>query len=158
MWVMDGRANDIGLLAMWHIRVIIADFLQNYAGDISTYPTRLAVHTIQAVFPNCRMFRELPDEGSNFTNMVIFCMSSKATPLGFREPVPGDYLRSKAREMYLMPTHEVGPTVFDAAAADDRVVLRANETGLLKKFQDQSAIAHWRIMRQVLPAVVWENW
>lgn len=129
--------------------------IQNYAGDISTYPARLVVHTIQAVFPNCRMFRELPDEGSNFTNMVVFCKIS-TVPLRFRAPVPEDYLRSKAREMYLLPKHEVDPAVFEAG--DDRVVLRANETGLLKKFQDQSAIAHWHIMRQVLPAVVWESW
>ncbi|PLB45855.1 S-adenosyl-L-methionine-dependent methyltransferase [Aspergillus steynii IBT 23096] len=131
----------------------------NYAGDVSEYPAALTVRTIEAVFPSCRIFREEVgnSETADFTNMVIFCKKSPA-PLTFRDPVPGDYLRSKFRETYLMPKHEVDPSAFMSVREGGRAVLRAKETGRLHKWQDQGALQHWAIMRKVLPDAVWENW
>lgn len=90
--------------------------------------------------------------------MVIFCKKSSATPLRFRDAVPPDFLGSKSRETYLMPKHEINPAVFQGIEKGGRHVLRKNEIARLRKFQDRNAITHWRIMREVVPAKVWENW
>ena len=133
---------------------------QNWAGDISLYPAALTVRTIHAVFPTCRIFREeaAPKDNEDFTNMVIFCKKRSATPLRFREPVPGDYLGSKSRETYLMPKYELDPTRFARVQKGGRSVLVAKEAGRLDKYQDRGALEHWKIMRQVLPDAVWESW
>lgn len=102
------------------------------------------------------MFRE--NESDHFINMIIFCKKSSATPLQFREPVTADFLGSKSREAYLMPKHEISSAIFQGMEKGGRHVLRKNEIGRLHKFQDRTAIAHWHIMREVMPAKVWENW
>lgn len=117
------------------------------------------MRTIEAVFPSCRIFREEVNNSdtADFTNMVIFCKKSPSR-LTFRDPVQADYLRSKFRETYLVPKHEVDPSVFMSVSEGGRPVLRAKETGRLHKWQDQGALQHWAIMRKVLPDAVWENW
>ncbi|KAJ5146062.1 Spermidine/spermine synthases family [Penicillium bovifimosum] len=133
----------------------------NYAGDLTLYPTGLAVRTIKAVFPSCRIFREAPspdEEDANFTNMVLFCKKSSSTPIQFRDPVPADYLGSKSRESYLVPEHELDASMFSHYPKTGRAILRAKEVGRLDKFQDRSALEHWFIMRKVIPDAVWENW
>ncbi|OQE39770.1 hypothetical protein PENCOP_c006G04835 [Penicillium coprophilum] len=133
----------------------------NYAGDLTLYPTGLVVRTIKAVFPSCRIFREAPggdDEDTDFTNMVLFCKKSSNTPIQFRDPVPADFLRSKARESYLVPEHEIDPAIFAHWPKGGRSLLWAKEVGRLHKYQDRSALKHWSIMRKVLPDAVWENW
>ena len=136
--------------------------IQNYAGDLNLYPAGLIVRTIQAVFPSCRIFREqvadLDNENPNFTNMVLFCKKSSSTPIRFREPVQSDFLRSELRETYLLPKHELSPSLFATIPEHGRRVLVANEINRLHKFQDRSALEHWGIMRKVLPHAVWENW
>lgn len=137
---------------------------QNYAGDLTLYPTGLIVRTIRSVFPTCRVFREEAlgndhdDENPNFTNMVLFCKKSTRTPLRFRDPVEADFLRSKSRESYLVPKHELDPAMFDAVPTGGRKVLVQKEVKRLYKFQDRGALEHWAIMRKVLPDAVWENW
>lgn len=136
--------------------------LQNYAGDLTLYPTGLIVRTIQAVFPTCRIFREQApskdDENPNFTNLMLFCKKSSNTPLRFREPVSADFLRSHSRENYLVPKHELDATTFASIPPKGRPVLIDKEVKRLHKFQDRGAIEHWQIMRKVLPDAVWENW
>ncbi|KAJ5319130.1 hypothetical protein MYU51_013785 [Penicillium brevicompactum] len=132
----------------------------NYAGDLTLYPTGLVVRTIRAVFPTCRIFREAPagnEEDSKFTNMVLFCKKTDS-PLSFRDPVPADYLRSRSRESYLVPTHELDASMFAHWPKGGRRLLVDKEAGRLHKYQDRSALAHWSIMRNVLPDAVWENW
>ncbi|KAJ5689477.1 hypothetical protein N7462_003869 [Penicillium macrosclerotiorum] len=133
----------------------------NYAGDLELYPTGLIARTIQAVFPTCRIFREdapsEDNENNNFTNMVFFCKKN-SSPLQFREPVPSDFLRSKTRENYLLPKHELDPVIFATIPKKGRHVLVAKEARRLHKFQDRGALEHWEIMRKVIPDAVWENW
>ena len=140
--------------------MFLADRKQNWAGDISLYPAALTVRTIQAVFPACRIFREeaAPQDNQDFTNMVIFCKKSAATPLRLRDPVPADYLGSKSRETYLMPKYELDPARFASIQKGGRSVLVAKEAGRLHKYQDRGALEHWKIMRDVLPDAVWESW
>ncbi|KAF7718814.1 Uncharacterized protein PECH_005854 [Penicillium ucsense] len=134
----------------------------NYAGDLNLYTTGLIARTIRAVFPTCRIFREqLPiDENdvSDFTNMVFFCKKSSTTPLAFRSPVSADYLGSRARETYLIPKHEIDPAIFETIPENGKRLLIQKEVGLLHGFLDRGALKHWGIMRQVMPAVVWESW
>ncbi|KAJ9502145.1 hypothetical protein H2202_002209 [Exophiala xenobiotica] len=130
----------------------------NYAGDISMPASSIIYRTITSVFPSCRVFREdeAPAAGvkpDDFTNMVFFCRKSDS-PINFRRPVEADFLGSNARREYMLPTHEISPSSFDASVD----VLRSGKTKQLEKWQAQSAIGHWRVMRTVLPAAVWNNW
>ncbi|KAL1971033.1 hypothetical protein VTN77DRAFT_2867 [Rasamsonia byssochlamydoides] len=135
----------------------------NYAGNLSLPSAGLAVRTIQTVFPSCRIFRE--DEPSSaqsptagFTNMVIFCKKTAAA-LRFRQPTRADFLGSKSRESYLIPKHEIDPSVFEALdAPKGQRILKAGKTDILQSYHTASALGHWKIMRTVLPAEVWENW
>lgn len=129
----------------------------NYAGDVSSYTAGLVVRTIRNVFPTCRVFCESLED-SNFTNMVVFCKKSTVTPLKFREPIQADYLRSKFRETHLVPRREIDLSRFDRVEEGGQKILVAKELEHVKRFQDQGAIAHWKIMRSVLPAPVWEHW
>ncbi|EAW12775.1 spermidine synthase [Aspergillus clavatus NRRL 1] len=164
--VFTGGAEPVELFTIEFIKGLY-DLLKNdgviainYAGDISLYPTALAVRTIMAVFPSCRIFREDSAEEAqfDFTNMVIFCKKSNDTPLRFRDAVKADFLGSRSRENYLVPKHEVDPAMFQSIQKGGRRVLVAKETGRLHKFQDRSANGHWEIMRTVVPKAIWENW
>lgn len=136
---------------------------QNYAGDILLPTPKMVMQTVLHVFPSCRIFREaappteeeLRESGQDFTNVVIFCKKSEG-PLTFRNPVAGDFLRSRARDMFLVPKHETSPAEFRADA--EVGLLHANGTDKLEKGQEVSALGHWEVMRTVLPAGIWELW
>ncbi|KAJ4328178.1 hypothetical protein N0V84_001380 [Fusarium piperis] len=134
----------------------------NYAGDFSLPAPQLIYRTIKQVFPSCRIFRESPREeanverwGSDFTNMVIFCRKTPGD-ITFRRPVPSDFLRSRARQAFLAPQHEVREQEF--LDGDDTDVLAKNRTGKVTKWHQKSAAGHWKIMRSVLPGKIWEQW
>jgi len=136
---------------------------QNYAGDLLLPSARIIVQTIKTVFPICRVFREsepsaeqVAKDGRDFTNMVIFCTNA-ADKVTFRKPVEADFLHSGAREMFLLPQHEVDEAVF-AEIESDGGILSRNDTERFKGWQQKSALGHWAVMRTVLPAKVWENW
>ncbi|GAD97619.1 spermine/spermidine synthase family protein [Paecilomyces variotii No. 5] len=135
---------------------------KNFAGDLSLYPAGLVVRTIKHVFPSCRIFREDAamenHPAVDFTNMVVFCTKATGTPVHFRNPIPADFLGSKARETYLMPKHEIDASVFETVEKGGQRLLKAEGADHIAAFQDQSAIGHWKIMRTVLPDAVWENW
>lgn len=150
---------------------------QNYAGDFSHPPPLLITNTIRSVFgsgSSCRIFREHPrDEaqaaahnGRDFTNMVFFCTKASTPTQGisFRNPTPRDILNSPSREAFLLPKFEVTDDDLLRAVhgnvqeAQKLGILRKNETAVLEKWQVESALGHWEIMRGVLPEVVWVNW
>ena len=78
---------------------------------------------------------------------------------------------SLARKHYLLPRHEVPVGFFTSREAEER---GEGESGgwfgwglggwlregmsSMERYQQNSAIGHWYIMRRVLPDVVWENW
>ncbi|KAI9779465.1 MAG: hypothetical protein M1835_004694 [Candelina submexicana] len=152
----------------------------NYAGDLlhPTFPRILA--TIKAIFPTCRLYRENPasttttttttSPSTDFTNMVIFCLKTPNQTLTFRQPVEADYLGSYVRRESLMPRFEVDVNLFGAllegggkrgvteGRAEEVKALWKNRTAELAKWQKKSAVAHWGIMRKVIPDFVWENW
>jgi hypothetical protein len=133
----------------------------NYAGDLTMPSASLIYRTIHSVFPSCRVFREVeaPSSGSgtgDFTNMVFFCTKSQR-PIEFRKPVESDFLGSGAREEHLFPRHEIPGEKFQH---DGGVLSTSNSSSIkeLEKWQVRSAIGHWKLMRTVIPPVVWENW
>ncbi|KAI9719569.1 MAG: hypothetical protein M1812_003340 [Candelaria pacifica] len=138
----------------------------NYAGDLLHPTASIILTTIHKIFPTCRIFRENAAETStastDFTNMVIFCLKTPNQPLTFREPTEADFLGSHVRRESLMPRFEVKDEVFYGGKSGlekrDGGVLWKNRTGELVKWQRKSAVAHWGIMRKVIPAFVWENW
>ncbi|KAK0385243.1 hypothetical protein NLU13_7719 [Sarocladium strictum] len=133
----------------------------NYAGDLSQPAPKIIVNTINEVFPTCRIFRESPPDPSvleaanmDFTNMVIFCKKTD-TPLTFRHAVVEDFLHSRARQMYLEPKHEI---MQSELYGEDVGILMRNNTEVLTKWHESSAVGHWAVMRTVLPPKIWEMW
>jgi hypothetical protein len=93
--------------------------------------------------------------------MVIFCKhpssnSPSTKPLTFRQPVISDFLESGARQQHLYPRPEL--EIPKESFELEGEVLKRGRTKQLEAWHKRSAVGHWRIMREVLPAVVWENW
>lgn len=136
----------------------------NYAGDLSLPLTKLVLNTINTVFENqCKIFRDSPLEAKNhlnsaeeedFLNMVIFCRNTPGA-ISFRKPIKADFLRSRSREHYMLPKAELE---IHFPHQDWQKVLRAGGEKKWSSQQAESAKRHWRIMRKVLPDVVWELW
>lgn len=134
----------------------------NYAGDIKTQSAGLIYRTITAVFGNgCRVYREEPapnkeiNNAGDFTNMVFFCRKHPDNlPVKFRKPVTKDFLGSSLRKAYMLPQHEIKPEEFE----QEGPLLTAKNVRMLEKFQAESAVGHWHVMRTVLPSAIWENW
>ncbi|RMZ74996.1 hypothetical protein DV737_g5547, partial [Chaetothyriales sp. CBS 132003] len=136
----------------------------NYAGDLALPTTSMVFRTITSVFGSCRIFREEPKPesadaastsakaGMDFTNMVFFCIKPSAVPIAFRQPIESDFLGSGARLQFLVPKFEVMHSEFER----DGDLLTENNVKVVEKWQAQSAVGHWRVMRNVLPDVVWE--
>ena len=135
--------------------------VQNYAGDLLLPSAMSAISTTLSVFSRCRLFRETPapvDLGTeDFTNLVIFCTKSPEAFI-FREPVESDFLGSPARRQHLVPRHEVDGASLDKLAMAERPLIRQGQLSDLQASQMRSAVGHWHVMRNVLPAVIWENW
>ncbi|OSS49158.1 hypothetical protein B5807_05584 [Epicoccum nigrum] len=137
----------------------------NYAGDLTLGSTKLVLNTIHAVFPACRLYRDTLapedlDEGdSDFINMVIFCvkndlgMGKKA--VGFREATSEDWLGSIARRNFLQPKEELE---VEYVYNKDLPVMGRADVGQLEAYHEDGAVSHWKIMRGVIPAGVWEMW
>jgi hypothetical protein len=137
----------------------------NYAGDLTLGSTKLVLNTIHAVFPACRLFRDTQpaddyQEGdSDFINMVIFCVKNDhgkgKKAIGFRKSTSKDWLGSIARRNFLQPRedHEVN-FVYEKGAP----VMGRADVGELEAYHEEGAVSHWKIMRSVLPAGIWEMW
>ncbi|KIX93682.1 uncharacterized protein Z520_10588 [Fonsecaea multimorphosa CBS 102226] len=162
--VFTGGAEPVELFTMeflWGLHMLLKPdgvIAINYAGDLAMPASSLIYRTIISVYPSCRVFREdeAPTPGTkpaDFTNMVFFCRKRKGA-ITFRRPVAEDFLGSGARQEFLIPKHEIDPSEFDTEGA----VLRSGQTKELEKWQAQSALGHWTVMRTVLPDVIWENW
>lgn len=91
--------------------------------------------------------------------MVVFCKKSRTPPLTFRLPNENDYLGSQARKSYMYPRREIDSNIFDIAdESTDQRILEVGKTSILEANHVPNAIGHWKIMRNVLPAKVWENY
>jgi hypothetical protein len=137
----------------------------NYAGDLTLGSTKLVLNTIHAVFPACRLFRDSPapddhKEGdSDFINMVIFCVKNDhgkgKKAIGFRKATSKDWLGSIARRNFLQPREEL-EVKFEYEKGGQ--VMGKADVAELEAYHEEGAVSHWKIMRSVLPAGVWEMW
>jgi hypothetical protein len=87
----------------------------------------------------------------------MFCMKA-GLPFTFRPPTEADHLGSESRRRFLVPRHEVDLAPFRKVRAGEASMLTQETRSTLKKWQRRSAVGHWKIMRGVLPAGVWESW
>ena len=139
----------------------------NYAGDVGMSPSKQVLNTINSVFEGrCRLFRDLPAEGENgdFSNMVIFCVNPAAKQVAqgfsFRKPIDADFLGTVSRQNYLLPRSDLElqfPTQEEMSKERVQNITLATANNF-KKEQLKSAERHWKIMREVVPPFVWENW
>lgn len=167
---LDALLEDDGVIAIVRplyttMILLMTNYSQNYAGDISLPGAGVVIRTIKTVFPECRIFRENDgsenptEESLKFINMVVFCKKSRTPPLTFRQPNENDYLGSQARKSYMYPRWEIDSSVFDIADdSTDQRILEVGKTSILEASHVTNAIGHWNIMRDVLPAKVWENY
>ncbi|OAL43712.1 hypothetical protein IQ07DRAFT_551744 [Pyrenochaeta sp. DS3sAY3a] len=140
----------------------------NYAGDLTLGSTKLVLNTIHAVFPACRLFRDSPapetraPEDPDFINMVVFCVKNDhglgKAAVQFRQPDAADFLGSIARQNFLQPREELEVEYKYVKPKRGGRVMGKADVGELERFHREGAVSHWRIMRQVLPAGVWEMW
>ncbi|KAI9676115.1 MAG: hypothetical protein M1817_000860 [Caeruleum heppii] len=162
--VFTGGAEPVELFS-WDFLKKLRDLLKpngviaiNYAGDLAMPSASWVVETIQSIYPACRIFREdqAPTEPvvQDFTNLVIFC-SNSGRQIAFRDPVEADFLGSHARRHYLLPRYEVESQQLETTR--ERFA-KESVSPNLEKWQRQSAVGHWSIMRTVMPDAVWENW
>lgn len=136
----------------------------NYAGDITSEPMRNVLRTIDHVFiERCRAFREMPattsaaNEG-DMLNAVVFCAKSdKMWPFSFRDPGEADYLGSKSRARFLAPKKEL-EFVLPASGDEHIELVWDSNKDKWKGEQRRAGRRHWKLMRDMIPAVVWENW
>lgn len=119
---------------------------------------------MKSVFPACRFYREdaAPDKSekpaSDWTNMVMFCRKSKDY-FSFREAVDADFLGSQTRRYELQPKHEINAALLDGKSNDGfPEISRRGNIKFIEALHQNSAVGHWKIMRTVLPDVIWQNW
>ncbi|KAI5207873.1 spermine/spermidine synthase [Aureobasidium subglaciale] len=137
----------------------------NYAGDLADSSTKQIVNTINLAFDRqCRMFRDSDPSSetgdTDFLNMVIFCKNAANGKLEFRTPVEADYLGTVSRKHYLAPKEKLElqfPTEEELEEETEQTLTIDNLSEFEKK-QVESAKRHWKIMRLVVPDVVWELW
>ena len=92
--------------------------------------------------------------------MVVYCVKTP-TEIQFRLTTNDDYLNSMARRQFLPPDESLEIKLPDLGG--DRkwtqydILKRGNES-VIEEYHTQAALKHWRIMRTVMPAAVWENW
>ena len=95
--------------------------------------------------------------------MVLFCRKG-STPFVFREATESDYLGSEIRRIVLNPRYEislqqfVGPKQGGDWSLDGNKVLTDSRVQELEKWHAVGAARHWRLMRTVMPDIVWERW
>ncbi|KAK4961911.1 hypothetical protein LTR10_002404 [Elasticomyces elasticus] len=135
----------------------------NYAGDLRLEVTTRILNTIYQTFDGqCKIFGDAPTksggaENEEFLNMAVFCRNSLGS-IAFRKPTRADWLGSRSREQYLLPREDFEIPFPSIKEGSERQILKKGEEGAWRKEQEVSAIRHWRIMRRVIPDIVWELW
>lgn len=172
--VFTGGAEPVGLFTkefLTGLHDLLSDdgvVAINYAGDLALGSTQLVLNTIHSVFPACRLFRDQPAPADHkpgepdFINMVVFCLKQDGGKgkgaLTFREATERDFRGSLARKSYLEPKPHLEVMYQYLAKHQGGREMKNADVGELEKYHQEGAVSHWRIMRTVLPAGVWEMW
>ncbi|KAH7916296.1 S-adenosyl-L-methionine-dependent methyltransferase [Hygrophoropsis aurantiaca] len=141
----------------------------NFAGKLASDASRAVLTTLLKVFGQCRAFHDSVESVSeeqfysDFINLVFFC-SASSVPLTFRTAVKDDYLNSYLRRHILssLPEREValhqirGSRLWSGETEERFLLTDANNK--LNEWQRDEALDHWKLMRELLPATVWETY
>ncbi|KZT74406.1 S-adenosyl-L-methionine-dependent methyltransferase [Daedalea quercina L-15889] len=142
----------------------------NFAGKLKSPSSRAIIATLESMFGHCRAFCDEVDpqeQPQPYHNWLLLCSASSTTTLSLRAPTLADFLGSPQRANVLstLTQREVDlQPVRDAVAAMDEkkreqfYLTDANVAGTISKWQEQDALDHWRIMREVLPDPFWETY
>ncbi|KAI5119168.1 hypothetical protein M0805_008651 [Coniferiporia weirii] len=139
----------------------------NYAGMIGSDSSRSVFLTLKKSFGHCRIFHDyqidVPDEKltAEFINLVFFCTPS-SNPLTFRPLSRPDYLSSYLREHVLrvLPDREVRADLItrEVPPESEAEWVLTDARNPLGAWQDEGALDHWKVMRNVLPDYVWATY
>ncbi|KAG0709846.1 hypothetical protein DFH29DRAFT_17295 [Suillus ampliporus] len=141
----------------------------NFAGKLVSDSSQAILVTLLRAFGQCRAFHDLIEPisqeqfHSDFVNIVFFC-SPSSTPLTFRTAVEKDYLHSYLRRHVLSSLDkreinhaQIRDNSIGSMAMDEKFVL-TDAHNMLNKWQEGEAFEHWKLMREVVPDVVWETY
>ncbi|KIK79741.1 hypothetical protein PAXRUDRAFT_16167 [Paxillus rubicundulus Ve08.2h10] len=141
----------------------------NFAGKLGSQSSRAVISTLLKAFGQCRTFHDMlepmPEEQlhSDFLNMVFFCSPSPA-PLMFRPSVDADYLHSYLRHHVLSSLDEREVSITQVrggvawSKATEEQFLLTDVDNKLDEWQREEAMEHWKLMRRILPDIVWETY
>lgn len=141
----------------------------NFAGKIASNASQAILATLLQAFGQCRAFHDhvepIPQEQlhSYFVNIVFFC-SPSSTPLTFRPAIEEDYLHSYLRRHILSSlvkreiNHtQIGDSSIWSANTEEKFIL-TDAHNTLNTWQEREALDHWKLMREMIPDVVWETY
>jgi len=140
----------------------------NFAGDLTLPPMRSVLLTINTVFEGrCRAYRDMPplsstgqkseSEQGDMLNLVVFCVNNAAMwPLAFRQAIEADFLGSTSRRRFLMPRKEM--EVVMPTSTDGGELMTESNINNWEGQELEAARRHWKLMREAVPAIVWETW
>lgn len=141
----------------------------NFAGKLASDSSQAILVTLLRAFVQCRAFHDRIEPISqeefhtHFVNIVFFC-SPSPTPLIFRPAVEEDYLHSYLRRHILSSldereiTHaQIRDNSIWSAATEEKFVL-TDAHNALNTWQEEEALEHWKLMREIIPDVVWETY
>lgn len=140
----------------------------NFAGKLGSKSSRAVATTLLKAFGQCRVFHDylgaITEQHlqNEFINAVFFC-SKSASPVTFRPSVEEDYLQSYLRRHVLsglerreLPISMLKNASVWSAEVED-VFLLTDMDKKLNEWQRADAAEHWRVMRKVMPDIVWET-
>ncbi|KAG1892231.1 S-adenosyl-L-methionine-dependent methyltransferase [Suillus subluteus] len=141
----------------------------NFAGKLASESSRAILVTLLRAFGQCRAFHDRVEPISqeqfhtHFVNIVFFC-SPSPTPLTFRPAVEEDYLHSYLRRHILSSLDkreidhaQIGDSSIWSATTEEEFVL-TDAHNSLNTWQEEEAFEHWKLMREMVPDVVWETY
>lgn len=141
----------------------------NFAGKLASDSSQAVLATLLRAFGQCRAFHDHVEPisqeqfHSHFINIVFFC-SPSPTPLTFRPAVKEDYLHSYLRRHILSSLDkreirhtQIGDNSIWSAATEEKFVL-TDAHNTLNTWQEGEAFEHWKLMREMVPDVVWETY
>ncbi|KZT29235.1 hypothetical protein NEOLEDRAFT_1127909 [Neolentinus lepideus HHB14362 ss-1] len=137
----------------------------NFAGKLTGKPSRAILATLERSFKTCRAFHDSMSEVSEkqmkteFLNIVFFCTPS-SEPLTFREPIARDYHHSYLREHVFTTPREIDLALIKEGVSveDEAEYVLTDKKNKLEKWQEEGALEHWKVMREVLPDIFWETY
>ncbi|KAG1783081.1 S-adenosyl-L-methionine-dependent methyltransferase [Suillus placidus] len=141
----------------------------NFAGKLASDSSQAVLVTLLRAFGQCRAFHDHVEPisqeqfHSHFVNIVFFC-SPSPTPLTFRPAIEEDYLHSYLRRHILSSLDkreinyaQIGDSSIWSATTEEKFIL-TDAHNMLNMWQEGDALDHWKLMREMVPDVVWETY